>query len=123
MCGTSPGSSVRVSVPGLLLHSKGSLRQDGAEPGRDVFADVVDLVGVLTRAPGAVLVGLVLQDLHAAALAAALLPAFFLHSSEKPRERREMFMKKVEVIKIKGEVDAAHHLKPGPGEPLQTTDF
>lgn len=43
-----------------------------------MFADVVDLVCVLARAAGAVLVRLVLQDLHPAALAAALLPALFL---------------------------------------------
>lgn len=74
----SPGSRVGVGVPGLLLHSKGSLRQDGTEPGRDVFADVIDLVRVLTRASRAVLIGLVLQDLHTAALATALLSALFL---------------------------------------------
>lgn len=74
----SPGSSVGVGVPGLLLHSQGSLRQDGTEPGRDVFADVIDLVRVLTRTSRAVLVGLVLQDLHAAALATALLSALLL---------------------------------------------
>lgn len=54
------------------------MRQDGTEPGRDVFADVIDLVRVLARAAGAVLVRLVLQDLHATALAAALLSALFL---------------------------------------------
>lgn len=54
--------------------------QDGTEPGRDVFADVVDLVRVLARASRAVLVRLVLQDLHAAALAAALLAALFLEN-------------------------------------------
>lgn len=43
-----------------------------------MFADVVDLVRVLARAPGTVLVRLVLQDLHPAALAAALLSALFL---------------------------------------------
>lgn len=43
-----------------------------------MFADVIDLVRVLARAPGAVLVRLVLQDLHAAALTAALLSALFL---------------------------------------------
>lgn len=79
----SPRARVGVGVPGLLLHAEGSLRQDGTEPGRDVFADVVDLVRVLARAPGAVLVRLVLQDLHAAALAAALLPALFLHDQRR----------------------------------------
>lgn len=74
----SPGPCVGVGVPGLLLHSERRLRQDGAEPGRDVFADVVDLVRVLARAPGTVLVRLVLQDLHPAALAAALLSALLL---------------------------------------------
>lgn len=54
------------------------MRQDGTEPGRDVFADVIDLVRVLARAAGAVLVRLVLQDLHATALAAALFSALFL---------------------------------------------
>lgn len=58
------------------------MRQDGAEPGRDVFADVIDLVCVLARAPGAVLVRLVLKDLHAAALAAAFLSALFLQDIE-----------------------------------------
>lgn len=43
-----------------------------------MFADVIDLVRVLARAAGAVLVRLVLQDLHATALAAALLSALFL---------------------------------------------
>lgn len=47
-----------------------------------MFADVVDLVRVLARAPGAVLVRLVLQDLHPAALAAALLPALFLQGNQ-----------------------------------------
>ena len=74
----SPGPCVGVGVPGLLLHSECRLRQDGAEPGRDVFADVVDLVCVLARTPGTVLVRLVLQDLHPAAFAAALLSALFL---------------------------------------------
>lgn len=78
LSGISPCARVGVGVPGLLLHSKGSLRQDGTEPGRDVFADVIDLVRVLARAAGAVLVRLVLQDLHATALAAALLSALFL---------------------------------------------
>lgn len=76
----SPGSRVGVGVPGLLLHSEGGLRQDGTEPGRDVFADVVDLVRVLARASRAVLVRLVFQDLHAAALATALLAALFLEN-------------------------------------------
>ncbi len=83
MGGVSPGSCIRVGVPGLLLHSKGGLRQDGTEPGRDVFADVVDFVRVLTRAAGSVLVRLVLQDLHAAALATALLSAFFLQGGRE----------------------------------------
>lgn len=43
----SPGARVGVGVPGLLLHPERRLRQDGTEPGRDVFADVVDLVRVL----------------------------------------------------------------------------
>lgn len=77
----SPGPCVGVGVPGLLLHSKGSLRQDGTEPGWDVFADVIHLVRVLTRASGAVLVRLVLQDLHPAALAATFLSALFLRGS------------------------------------------
>lgn len=83
----SPGSCIRVSVPGLLLHSKGSLRQDGTEPGGDVLPDVIDLVSVLTRAAGAVLVGFVLQDLHPAALATAFLPALFLQDSKQTKQR------------------------------------
>lgn len=79
----SPGPRVGVGVPGLLLHSKGSLRQNGTEPRRDVFADVIDLVRVLTRASGAVLVRLVLQDLHPAALATALLSALFLQNHDR----------------------------------------
>lgn len=78
LSGVSPCARVGVGVPGLLLHSKGSLRQDGTEPGRDVFADMIDLVRVLARAAGAIFVRLVLQDLHAAALTAALLSALFL---------------------------------------------
>lgn len=50
-----------------------------------MHADVVDLVGVLARATRAVRVGLVLQDLHPAALAAALLPALFLRWSNDMR--------------------------------------
>lgn len=48
-----------------------------------MFSDVVDLVCVLTRASGAVLVRLVLQDLHPAALATALLSALFLQGGRK----------------------------------------
>lgn len=48
-----------------------------------MFADVIDLVGVLTRAAWAVLVRLVLQDFHAAALATALLSALFLQEKAK----------------------------------------
>lgn len=86
----SPGACIGVGIPGLLLHSKGSLRKNGAEPGWDVFADVIDLVCVLTRASGSVLVRLVLQDLHPAALAAALLSALFLQGSRKMTVRREV---------------------------------
>lgn len=59
------------------------MRQNGTEPGRDVFPDVIDLVCVLTRTSGSVLVRLVFQDLHAAALAATLLSALFLQDGRK----------------------------------------
>lgn len=81
----SPGPGVGVGVPGLLLHPQGGLGQDGTEPGRDVFPDVIDFVCVLTRAARPVFVRLVLQDLHAAALAAALLPALFLQRRRRKK--------------------------------------
>lgn len=83
--GRSPGAGVGVGVPWLLFHPQRRFGQDGAEPAGDVHADVVDLVGVLARATRAVRVGLVLQDLHPAALAAALLPALFLRWSNDMR--------------------------------------
>lgn len=88
----SPGSCIGVCVPGLLLHSEGSLRQNGTEPGRDVFADVVDLVRVLARASGPVLVRFVLQDLHPAALATALLAALFLQGGRNMTGQREIYI-------------------------------
>lgn len=86
---SSPGSCVGVSIPGLLLHTKGGLREDGTEPGRDVFADVIDLVSVLSRPPRAVLVRLVLQDLHSAALTAALLSALLLQGGRAMTAQEE----------------------------------
>lgn len=46
---------------------------------------MIDLVRVLARAPGAVLVRLVLQNLHAAALATALLSALFLEDQRRKK--------------------------------------
>lgn len=83
----SPRPCVGVGVPGLLLHSKRRLGENGTEPGWDVFADVVHLVGVLTGAPRPVFVRLILQDLHAAALATALLTALFLKGMLKISEK------------------------------------
>lgn len=78
----SPGSRIGVSIPRLLFHSKGSLRQNGTKPGWDVFADVIDLVSVLTRAARAVLIWFVLQDLHPTALTTTFLSALFLQDSK-----------------------------------------
>lgn len=86
-----PGSGVGVRVPGLLLHLQRGFGEQSPKPAGDVGAHVVDLVGVLAAAAGAIAVGPVGQNLHAAALAARLLPALLLrgewwgeHSPPKP---------------------------------------
>lgn len=78
----TPCAGVGIGVPGLLLHPECCLGQDGAEPAGDVHANVVNLVGVLSDSPWAVLIRLVLQDLHSAALATGLIPTLFLFRSQ-----------------------------------------
>lgn len=63
-----------------------------------MHADMVDLVGVLARATRAVHVGLVFQDLHPAALAAALLPALFLRRSNETRQLGSGIEQNVDIL-------------------------
>ena len=60
-----PRLSVRVRVPGLFLDGERRRGQEPLEPTREMGAHVVDLVGELTGAAGAVGVRLVDKDLHA----------------------------------------------------------
>ena len=75
---TSPGAGVRVGVPGLLFNPQRRFGQDGAEPAGNVHANVVNFVGVLARPTRSICVGLILEDLHPATFAAALVSALFL---------------------------------------------
>lgn len=81
----SPGSCVGVGIPRLLLYSQRSLRQDGTKPRRDVFPDMIDLVCVLPRASGSILVRPVFQNLHPTSLTTALLSALLLQEHRQTR--------------------------------------
>lgn len=82
----SPGSGVRISIPGFLLHLQGGLGQQCPEPAWDVGAHVVHLVCVLPAAARPIRVGPVGQDLHTTALTTRLLPALFLQPRGQSRQ-------------------------------------
>lgn len=73
-----PGSGIRVGIPGLLFNPQCCFGQDGAEPAGNVHANVIDLMGVLTRSTWSICVRLILKDLHTATFTATLFSALFL---------------------------------------------
>ena len=85
---TEPGLGVGVGIPCFFVQFQRRFRSDATKPAGQVSPYVVDLVGVLAGAIGAVRVGTVLDNLHRTAFSFALFTALFLKDKIEKEEER-----------------------------------